>query len=93
MVQYTEHEEHDHGQAEVDECLHILGKQEEVFGDVDLGEDGRVSHERGHALGGGFAEIGEDQVPAEQVGGVVLHIPAEKLGEHQSHDQEHQQGR
>ena len=91
-VQHAEHEEHAQGQTEVNEGLHVFGKQKQILGHVDLGEDARVAHEGGHALAGGLAEIGEHQVAAEQVGGVVFHAPAEELGEHQAHDQQHQQG-
>lgn len=89
-VQEAKEDEHDHGQAEVDEGLDIFGKEEQILGHIDLGEDGGVAHEGGHSLTRGFIEIGENQVPAEQVGGIVLHVPPEKLGKHQAHDQKHQ---
>ena len=50
IVQDAEHEEHAECQAEVDEGLDVLGEQEKVFGDVDLGEDAGVAHEGGHSL-------------------------------------------
>ena len=90
IVQDAEHEKHTEGQAEVDEGLDILGEQEKVFWDVDLGEDAGIAHEGLHALAGGFTEAGKDQVPAKEVGGVIGGVPAEELGENQAHDQQRQ---
>ena len=87
IVDDTEHEEHDKHKAEIDERLHVFGKQEQILWNVYFCKDPRVSYQRGHALAGGLAEIRKDQVAAEQIGGVVLHIAAEKLGKHQSHNQ------
>ena len=91
VVQDTEYKEHTQGQAEVDEGLHVLGEEEEVLGHVDLGEDAGVAHEGGHTLTGGLVEVGEDQVAAEQIGGVMRGMPAKKLRENQPHDQKGQQ--
>jgi len=90
-VQDAEQEKDDEGQAEIDEGLDVFGEQEQVLGHVDLGEDARVAHEGLHPLAGGLAEVGEHQVAAEQIGGVVLHVPPEELGEYQLHHQQHQQ--
>ena len=86
IVQDAEHEEHAEGQAEIDEGLDILGEQEKVFWDVDLGEDAGVAHEGLHALAGGFAEAGKNKVSAKEVGGVVRGVSAEELGENQAHN-------
>ena len=90
IVQDTEHEKHTECQAEIDEGLDILGEQEKVLGDIHLGEDAGVAHEGLHALAGGFTEAGKDQVPAKEVGGVIGGVPAEELGEDQTHDQQRQ---
>lgn len=90
-VKNAKQEEHDQRQGEVDECLHIFGEQEQILGHVDLRENTGIAHKGGHALIRGLAEATENQVAAEQVSGVVLHIAAEKLGKHQSHDQQRQQ--
>ena len=79
VVQDTEDEEHTQGQTEVDEGLYVFGEQEQVFGDVDLGVDPGVAHEGGHALPGRLVEVGEDQVAAEQIGGVVGRAASEEL--------------
>ena len=86
VVQDAEHEKHAEGQAEIDEGLDILGEQEKVLGDIHLGEDARIAHEGLHALAGGFAEAGKDQVPAKEVGGVMGGVSAEELGENQAHN-------
>ena len=93
MVQNAEEKEHDQGQAEVDEALDVFGHQEQILRHIDLRKDGGVAQKRGHALVRGFAEEGEDQVAAEQIGRVMRGAAPEKLGEHQAHDQQHQQRR
>lgn len=93
VVQYAEHKEHAQRQAEIDEGLDVLGKQEQVLGHVDLGEDAGVAHQGSHPLAGGFVEVAEHQVAAEQIRGVMGRVPPEKLGEHQPHHQQHQQRR
>ena len=59
IIQYAEHEEHAQRQSEVDECLDVLGEQEQIFGYVDLGKDCCIAHQRGHPLPGRLAEIAE----------------------------------
>ena len=88
IVDDTEHKEHDEHKAEIDERLHIFGKQEQILRNVYFCENSRVSYQRGHALAGGLAEIRKDQVAAEQIGGVVLHGAPEKLGKHHAHDKQ-----
>ena len=92
-VQHAEQEKDAQRQGKVDQRLDVFGEQEQVFRHVDLGENGGVACQRGHALTGGFVEVGKHQVAAEQVGGIVLHAPAKELGEHQTHHQQHQQRR
>lgn len=92
-VQCAEQEEHAQGQPEVDQGLHVLGKQKQVLGYVHLGEDARVAHEGGHTLRRGLIEVREHQVSAEQIGGVVRHTPTKKLRKDQPHDQQGQQRR
>ena len=92
-VDDTEHEEHDEHQPEIDERLHVFGKQKQILRYIHFCENGRVPHERGHALAGGLAEIRKDQVAAEQIGGVVLHIAPEELGKHNPHDKQLQKRR
>ena len=93
MVQQAEHKKHAQGQAEVDEGLHIFGQQKQVLGHIDLGEDAGIAHQGGHTLAGGLIEAGENQVSAKQVGGVVVHATAKKLGKDQAHHQQHHQRR
>ena len=92
-VKNTEHEEDAERQAEVDKSLHVLGEQKQVFRYVDLCEDGGVAHEGCHPLRGRFFEVCEHKVATEQVSSIVRHIPAEELGKHQLHDEQHQQRR
>ena len=91
VVKGAEHEENAQRQAKVDEGLHVLREQEQILGHIDLGEDARVAHQGLHALRGGLVEVGEHQVAAEQIGGIVRHVPPEELGKHQLHHQQHQQ--
>lgn len=42
-------------------------------------------------MAGGLVKVGEHQVAAEQIGGVMRGVPAKKLREDQPHDQEGQQ--
>ena len=60
---------------------------------IHLGEDARVAHQGAPPLGGGLVEVGENEVAAEEVDGVVGGGPAEELGEHQLHHQQRQEGR
>ena len=91
VVQNAEHKEHAQGKAEVDEGLDVFGEEEQVLGHIDLGKDAGVAHEGGHALAGGLVEVGEDQVAAEQIGGIMGGIAAKKLRKDQPHDQKGQQ--
>ena len=90
VVQDAEHKEHTECQAEVDEGLDVFGEQEKILGDIDLGEDAGIAHEGLHSLAGGFAEAGKNKVSAKEVGGIVRGVPAEELGEDQTHDQQRQ---
>ena len=78
MVERAEHKEYAQREAEVDEALDVLGKEEEILRDVDLGEDAGVACQGGHALVGGLAEEREHQVPAEEEDGVMRRRAAEK---------------
>ena len=65
-------EEKDHkDQQKVDKRLHIFGKQEEIFRNIDLCKDTRISHNRAHSALGRFAEISKNQVTAEKIDGKV----------------------
>ena len=86
VIQDAEHKEHAEGQAEVDEGLDVFGEQEKILGDIHLGEDAGIAHEGLHALAGGFAEAGKNQVPTKEVGGIVGGVSAEELGENQAHN-------
>lgn len=88
IVDNTKHEEHDKHKAEIDERLHVFGKQEQILRDIYFCEDPRVSYQRRHALAGGLTKIRKDKVAAEQIGGVVLHGAPEKLGKHHAHDKQ-----
>ena len=91
VVQNAEDKKHAQGKAEVDEGLNILGEEEQVLWHIDLGKDAGVAHEGGHALTGGLVEVGEDQVAAKQIGGIMGGIAAKKLRKDQPHDQKGQQ--
>lgn len=65
IVQNTKHEKHAEGQVKVDKGLNVFGKQKQVLGYVDLGENPGIAHQRGHALAGRLVEVGEHQVTAE----------------------------
>ena len=93
VIQYAEQEEHDKCQSEVDKVLDIPGEEEDVLRYIDLCEYVRVVDERAHALRGGLAEKREDQVAAEQIGGIVRRAAAKKLRKNQPHDQKRQQRR
>ena len=71
--------------------LGFLLKKLLILGHIDLGEDAGVAHEGGHALAGGLVEVGEDQIAAEEVGGIMGGIAAKKLRKDQPHDQKGQQ--
>lgn len=77
IVQDAEHEKHTEGQAEVDEGLDILGEQEKVFWDVDLGEDAGIAHEGGHSLRSRFIKIRKNKVSAKQISCIVRGISTE----------------
>ena len=93
MVDHAEHKEHAQRETEVDEALDVLGEEEEVLRDVDLGEDTGVACQGGHALVGGLAEEGEHQVAAEEEDGVMRRRAAEKAREHEPHHEQMQQRR
>ena len=44
-VDEAEHEEHDKHKAEIDERLHVFGKQEQILWYIYFGEDGGIIHE------------------------------------------------
>ena len=45
IVDDTEHEEHDEHKAEIDERLHVFGKQEQILRNVYFCENGNIPHE------------------------------------------------
>ncbi len=92
-VKQHEQEEHAQVQPEIDEGGHVFGQQKQVLRHIHLGENVCVCQQGMHSSRRGFPVIGEHQVAAEEVDGVVGGVPAEELGEHQTHDQQIQQGR
>lgn len=90
IIKEREQEKHAQHQPEIDQHGHILGKQEQILGHIDLGEDFCIGHEGAHAPLGGFPEKGHDDVAGKQVGGKMRGISAKQLGKHQLH---HQQGK
>ena len=92
-VQQREHKEHNHSQQKVDESGYILGQDEQVFRDIDLGDDARVVHQARHAVVRRFTVIRHDDVTGEQVSCIVRRILAEESGEDNLHDKESQHRR
>ena len=86
-------EEHAQVQPKIDEGGYIFGQQEQILWHIYLGKDVRVCHQGVHAAVGGLPVVGEHQVAAEQVDGVMGGVPAEKLGKYQTHHQQIQQRR
>lgn len=93
MIQNTKQKKHTQRQSKVDQRLHILGKQKQVLGDVDLSEDPSVTHERGHALAGRLVKAGKNQIPTKQIGRIMRCGSSKKLGKHQLHHQERKEWR
>lgn len=92
-VQKTEEEIHHQNDGKIHQSRDIPGENEEIFGNIDLGEDPGIAHEAVHTAPGGLLKIGHDQVAAEQIGGVKGGISSKKLGKYQLHDQQRQQRR
>lgn len=92
-VDHRKEEEHQQRDAKVDDRRNIFGQKENVFGHVDLCEDMFIRHQGVHAAVGRFAEEIEHQVAREQVGCIVIHRPAEELGEDDFHHQQGQERR
>ena len=86
-------EEHAQIQAKIDEGGHVFGQQKQVLRHIHLGKNAGVCHQGVHAAVGGLPIVGEHQVAAEQVDGVMGGVPAEKLGKYQTHHQQIQQRR
>ena len=71
----------------------MFRQQEQVFGDIGLEEDMGIGYQGIHAVSGGFLEMGEQQIAAEQIGGMVIHITSEETVENNTHHQKGQQRR
>ena len=78
-VQDAERKKHSESQREVQKRLNILGQQEYVLGHIDLREYRRIVPKASHPFVGGFAEIHEKEIPAEEVCRVMLYGGPEKL--------------
>ena len=92
VVDCAEHEENQKRQQEVQQDLDVDRKEEQVFRNVDLRKDARIPEETPHPSVGRLRKPVEHQKPAEEVGGVMVQRPPEKLLEHDLHHQEHQEG-
>jgi len=92
-IQNAERKKHYQSKPKVDKRLDIFRKQKQIFGDIDLCKNRSIAQQRLHALRSGFVEIRKYQVAAEKIGGVMLHIAAEKLGENKTHDKKSKQRR
>ena len=92
LIQQHKQEEHAERQPKVDQRRYVLGQQEHIFRHIDLCKDGGIRHKRVHPPGRCLPVVGEDQVATEQINGIVGGVPAEKLGEHQTHHEKIQQG-
>ena len=88
MIQCNKNKEDAQGQAEIYDCGNVFAEKEKIFRYIDLREDARVRHERLHTSVSGFFKIRKHQVSREEVGCIVLHVPAEKTREYQPHDKE-----
>lgn len=85
--------EYNQRQTKIDQRRYIFGKEEHIFGNVDFCNNTAVGHQCVHTTGGGLLKIGVYQVSAKQIGGIVLHVAAKKMGKHQPHNQQCQQRR
>lgn len=86
-------EENQQRQPEIDEGRHILRKQEQILRHIHLGKNSRVAHQRVHPQISRVRKVGKHQLSRKQIDRVVVHIIAEKVAEHQPHNQQvHQRG-
>lgn len=87
MVNYTKDKKDPQCQGEIDEGLDVLGKKKQVLGDIHFGKNGGVGKQRRHPLGGGFAEIGKNQVAAKHVYDIMWCVAAKIICEDHCHYQ------
>lgn len=80
-------------QSKIDKRRNVLGKEEQVFGNIDLCKNVCVTHQRGHPQIGGIGEVGKHQLAGKEVDDIVLHVVSEEIVEHHPHDQKIQQRR
>ena len=91
-VNQHEQEEHAQVQPEIDEGGHVFGQHKHILWYIHLGKNMCICHQGVHTAVGGLPVVGEHQIAAEQVDGVVGGVPAEKLGKYQTHHEKIQQG-
>lgn len=64
-----------------------------VLGNGHLAVNGCIVAQHAHRASGGRGKVVEQKQTAEQINGVVRHIPAEKGAENKVHRQQQEQGR
>lgn len=92
-VNYAEDKEHGKSKTEIDKRGNISRKQEKIFRHVYLSEYRSVCHKRAHTARGSVIEKAEHYISAEKIDGIMLHISAEKVLEHNAHYEKRKQRR
>ena len=91
-VQPAEEEEHDERKEEVDKRLDGTRKEEQVFRNIHLCKYAGIGVQTLHSVVCGVREPSVQQVPAEEIRGVVGDGPPEELLEDDLHHEQRQQG-
>ena len=83
----TEDEKYYEGKPEVNKRGEVAREEEEILRNVYLREYRGIIEKRGHAAIRRLGEIGVYDISAEEVGGVMLHSPAEEVREDKAHNE------
>ena len=80
------------GKGKVHKAREHVREGEEVFGDIDLFDEGCVPHDGVHALRCGLRITVEHNLANENIDGKIFDIHTKHIREHNAEDDHHEQG-